>query len=423
MKKIMALAAAAALTAGVSALAANPFSDVSTDDWAYQAVSDLSDQGVVEGYPDGTFKGERNITRYELAQIIARLMAKEDQLNAEQRATLDKLAGEYADELANLGVRVSNLEKKAGNLYWSGDAKMWYINNAGKTTKDTWKGRMRIKVKGQVNDSTYVQGRFKNQMSFKDGGDSSTVMDWLYVNHTFGDANVTLGRMPVTIYDGFMFDSTVKGAILGYNKDAFHASVGYGRFLNNQNLLLSKTTDPDTGKVNKTFNDLSKYDAFIGQAGYNFGAAALDATYIKFAGDQAKKTIGFDSIWSAHLAIPMDEFRLFGEYWDSNAKKADNSWQAGLGYSNFSSKKPGTFDLNVAYNKVGRNADLDGTTYDAADFWGAIKKDSSIKYWSVFGDVALMKNVSLHGEYVFDLDNQQDGFDDKAWTLALNYKY
>ena len=49
MKKILALAAAAALTAGVSAYAANPFSDVSTDDWAYQAVSDLSDQGVVEG--------------------------------------------------------------------------------------------------------------------------------------------------------------------------------------------------------------------------------------------------------------------------------------------------------------------------------------------------------------------------------------
>ena len=126
MKKILAIAAAAALTAGVSAYAANPFSDVSTDDWAYQAVSDLSDQGVVEGYPDGTFKGERNMTRYELAQVIARLMAREDQLNAEQRATLDKLAGEYADELANLGVRVSNLEKKVGNISWSGDARMQY---------------------------------------------------------------------------------------------------------------------------------------------------------------------------------------------------------------------------------------------------------------------------------------------------------
>ena len=61
MKKILAIAAVAALTAGVSAYAANPFSDVTPDDWAYQAVVDLSEQGVVVGYPDGTFRGERNI--------------------------------------------------------------------------------------------------------------------------------------------------------------------------------------------------------------------------------------------------------------------------------------------------------------------------------------------------------------------------
>ena len=89
MKKILAMAAVAALAAGASAYAANPFADVSTSDWAYQAVADLSDQGIVEGYPDGTFKGQTNITRYEMAQIIARLMAKEDQYNAEQRATID----------------------------------------------------------------------------------------------------------------------------------------------------------------------------------------------------------------------------------------------------------------------------------------------------------------------------------------------
>ena len=145
MKKILAIAAVAALTAGVSAYAANPFSDVSTDDWAYQAVSDLSDQGVVEGYPDGTFKGERNMTRYELAQVIARLMAREDQLNAEQKATLDKLAGEYADELANLGVRVSNLEKKVGNISWSGNARMrWVQGYDGIEAKDKYDGRIKI---------------------------------------------------------------------------------------------------------------------------------------------------------------------------------------------------------------------------------------------------------------------------------------
>lgn len=406
MKKIMVLAAAAALTAGVSALAANPFSDVSTDDWAYQAVSDLSDQGVVEGYPDGTFKGERNITRYELAQIIARLMAKEDQLNAEQRATLDKLAGEYADELANLGVRVSNLEKKVGNISWSGDAKMWYVNNSKKTRGDSWKGRMRIKVRGQVNDSTYVQGRFKNQMDFKGDNLSDTIMDWLYVNHTFGDANVTLGRMPVTIYDGFMFDSTLKGAKLAYGKDAFDVSLSFGRLVDNEWLY-----------------DSSTFDAVLAEAGYDFGAAKLRAAYVKLPGDKGKETAHFDNMWSTHLSIPVKDFQIFGEYWDSNAKKADKSWQACLGYSNFSMKKPGSFDLNVAYNKVGYNANLDGTTYDTGEIWNGIAKDKTLTYWSVFGDVALMKNVSLHGEYAFDLDNQKDGFDDKAWTLALNYKY
>ena len=406
MKKIMVLAAAAALTAGVSALAANPFSDVSTDDWAYQAVSDLSDQGVVEGYPDGTFKGERNITRYELAQIIARLMAKEDQLNAEQRATLDKLAGEYADELANLGVRVSNLEKKVGNISWSGDAKMWYVNNSKKTRGDSWKGRMRIKVRGQVNDSTYVQGRFKNQMDFKGDNSSDTIMDWLYVNHTFGDANVTLGRMPVTIYDGFMFDSTLKGAKLAYGKDAFDVSLSFGRLVDNEWLY-----------------DSSTFDAVLAEAGYDFGAAKLRAAYVKLPGDKGKETAHFDNMWSTHLSIPVKDFQIFGEYWDSNAKKADKSWQAGLGYNNFSMKKPGSFDLNLAYNKVGYNANLDGTTYDTGEIWNGIAKDKTLTYWSVFGDVALMKNVSLHGEYAFDLDNQKDGFDDKAWTLALNYKY
>ncbi|WP_273187930.1 S-layer homology domain-containing protein [Dialister succinatiphilus] len=406
MKKIMVLAAAAALTAGVSALAANPFSDVSTDDWAYQAVSDLSDQGVVEGYPDGTFKGERNITRYELAQIIARLMAKEDQLNAEQRATLDKLAGEYADELANLGVRVSNLEKKVGNISWSGDAKMWYVNNSKKTRGDSWKGRMRIKVRGQVNDSTYVQGRFKNQMDFKGDNSSDTIMDWLYVNHTFGDANVTLGRMPVTIYDGFMFDSTLKGAKLAYGKDAFDVSLSFGRLVDNEWLY-----------------DSSTFDAVLAEAGYDFGAAKLRAAYVKLPGDKGKETAHFDNMWSTHLSIPVKDFQIFGEYWDSNAKKADKSWQAGLGYNNFSMKKPGSFDLNLAYNKVGYNANLDGTTYDTGEIWNGIAKDKTLTYWSIFGDVALMKNVSLHGEYAFDLDNQKDGFDDKAWTLALNYKY
>ena len=282
MKKILALAAVAALTAGVSAYAANPFSDVTADDWAYQAVSDLSAQGVVEGYPDGTFKGERNMTRYELAQIVARLMAKEDQLNAEQQATLDKLAGEYADELANLGVRVSNLEKKVGNISWAGDAKMMYTNNAEKTAKDTYKGRIRLNVKGQVNDSTFVKGRIVTNMYFKDAGtdDGNTTMDRLFVNHSFGEkTSVVLGRQDLTVFGGLEYDDAFDGAKLAYNDGKFDAYAAFGQL--------------NAGKFKTE-------DAAFGGLGYDFGAAKLNAAYFNFAGLD-KNTYKFDSIWGAKI--------------------------------------------------------------------------------------------------------------------------
>ena len=411
MKKILALAAAAALTAGVSAYAANPFSDVTADDWAYQAVSDLSAQGVVEGYPDGTFKGERNMTRYELAQIVARLMAKEDQLNAEQQATLDKLAGEYADELANLGVRVSNLEKKVGNISWAGDAKMMYTNNAKKDGTDTYKGRIRLNVKGQVNDSTFVKGRIVTNMWFKDAkpedGDGNTTMDRLFVNHNFGDkTSVVLGRQDLTVFSGLEYDDAFDGAKLAYNDGKFDAYAAFGQL---------------------NAGDYDKTDVAFGGLGYDFGAAKLNAAYFNFTGDKAKTVSGFDSIWGANLVVPVDNFSVFGEYWDSNADKNDSAYQAGLGYSTLDASKPGTFALNVAYNKVGANAYLGGTTYDASDFFSAIADGDiadgkDLKFWNVFGDVVLQKNVTLHGEYAWDIKNA-NGYDDNAWTVSLNYAF
>ena len=406
MKKILALAAAAALTAGVSAYAANPFSDVTADDWAYQAVSDLSAQGVVEGYPDGTFKGERNMTRYELAQIVARLMAKEDQLNAEQQATLDKLAGEYADELANLGVRVSNLEKKVGNISWAGDAKMMYTNNAKKAGTDTYKGRIRLNVKGQVNDSTFVKGRIVTNMWFKDADadkDGNTTMDRLFVNHSFGDkTSVVLGRQDLTVFSGLEYDDAFDGAKLAYNDGKFDAYAAFGQM--NAGTDAQKATD-----------------AAFGGLGYDFGVAKLNAAYFNFTGDKAKSVSGFDSIWGANLVVPVQDFSVFGEYWDSNADKNDNAYQAGIGYSTLDASKPGTFALNVAYNRVGANAYLGGTTYDASDFFGAIV-GKDLKFWNVFGDVTLQKNVTLHGEYAWDIKNA-NGYDDNAWTVSLNYAF
>ena len=429
MKKILAIAAAAALTAGVSAFAANPFSDVSTDDWAYQAVSDLSDQGVVEGYPDGTFKGERNITRYELAQIIARLMAKEDQLNAEQRATLDKLAGEYADELANLGVRVSNLEKKVGNLYWSGDARMRYTDFSAKKA-DRWDGRMRINVKGQVNDSTYVQGQFVNNFDFKDSESSKTSMAQIYANHNFGkDVAVRLGRQPISFGDqgGWLYGALegYDGIQAAYNNGKLSLATGFGQF------------NGTTGTFKSDADDNNKADFYFARGAYDFDFAKLGVDYISYQdkhNDDVTETekdgvVGFNNtkpeLFGVNLNIPVQQFNVFGEYWKNTTAPSaleDTAWNAGLSYGAANWKKPGTWDLSVAYNNVGNGVYLGGTSWHT-DILDAVADAGKLKFWSAIGNVTLQKNVQLRAEYEFAADADQGADPDDAWTVSLNYKF
>ena len=429
MKKILAIAAAAALTAGVSAFAANPFSDVSTDDWAYQAVSDLSDQGVVEGYPDGTFKGERNITRYELAQIIARLMAKEDQLNAEQRATLDKLAGEYADELANLGVRVSNLEKKVGNIYWSGDARMRYVDQT-LNQKDKWDGRIRINVRGQVNDSTYVQGRFLNDMKFKENDTSNTSMDQLYVNHNFGkDVSVRLGRQPISFGDqaGWLNNGHdgYDGAQIAYNNGKLSLATGYGQF------------NSTYGTFKYDADDNNKADFYFARGAYDFDFAKLGVDYISYQdkhNDKVTETekdgdVTFNNtkpeLFGVNLNIPVQQFNVFGEYWKNTTAPSaleDTAWNAGLSYGAANWKKPGTWDLSVAYNNVGNGVYLGATGWQT-NILDAVADAGKLKFWNAMGDVTLAKNVQLHAEYAFAADADQGEDPDDAWTVSLNYKF
>ena len=409
MKKILAIAAVAALTAGVSAYAANPFSDVSPDDWAYQAVSDLSDQGVVEGYPDGTFKGERNMTRYELAQVIARLMAREDQLNAEQKATLDKLAGEYADELANLGVRVSNLEKKVGNISWFGDARMRWkekgYNTDGSRKADEWDGRMRINAKAQVNDSTYVRGRFTSNMNFKDDADANTKMDVLFVHHQFGDkVGMNLGRNFLTLgQTGMYYDDFFDGAQLFIGDSKLTLEAGYGRM---------NTWINDYGQK----KDDTVYARLYGQT----GRIGYDAEYIKTVGaaDADKK-----SIWGAGLTVGVtDAVDIFGDFYKNTEPKGDpQMWTAGLGFGHYNLKKPGTFRVAAQYVRNEAGAYFGGSTYTAFPASSLLNVDS--KFWLANADVVLAKNIRLHGEYAFNVktDDSVD-YDDLA-TVSLNYNF
>lgn len=242
--------------AAMTASAANPFSDVESDSWAYEAVASLSDQNIVEGYPDGTFRGNKHITRYELAQITARLLAKKDSLTAEQQSIVDKLSREYANDLSNLGVRISELEKKTGKTFLITELRVQGIDRydnifTEKKEKHYELGaRVRLNTITRVNDRSTLYGQLETFISMngremfdpnkytyhKDGSmhvagghnDGDVHLNRLLATYQFGPKQDTsnlpfgpsknligIGQFPVKMgVTGYTYDGEFKGAFL-----------------------------------------------------------------------------------------------------------------------------------------------------------------------------------------------------------------
>ncbi|WP_291057980.1 S-layer homology domain-containing protein [Dialister sp. UBA1703] len=256
--------------------AANPFADVDTSSWAYQAVSQLSDQGVVDGYPDGTFKGDKNVSRYELAQIIARLMAKEGSLNDSQKAAVRKLSAEYAGELQSLGVRVTELEKKTGNLSNITEIRVQDIPRYDNVYKDNKSShdelslRVRLNTMANVNDRSTVYSQLETTMSMNGStpfapnrqdwssressdsdktrtgyGDGDFHMNRLWATYHFGPKQDTsklpfgpsknligIGQFPVKMgVTGYTYDGQFKGAFISFGdyRQGGRFTIAHGR--------------------------------------------------------------------------------------------------------------------------------------------------------------------------------------------------
>ncbi|MFW6021970.1 MAG: S-layer homology domain-containing protein, partial [Halanaerobiaceae bacterium] len=74
MKKYSIVIAMVLVLALTASTFAGSFADVPSNHWAYEAVSELVAAGLIQGYPDGTFKGQNDVTRYEIAVILSRLL-------------------------------------------------------------------------------------------------------------------------------------------------------------------------------------------------------------------------------------------------------------------------------------------------------------------------------------------------------------
>ena len=105
------------------AAGSNPFRDVPANHWAYQAVQQLSADGLVQGYPNGTFRGDRPLTRYEMAVIINRAvnaveskMASGGSVSPADLVAVRRLVDEFGNELKAVQNQVAALNRRVDAL-------------------------------------------------------------------------------------------------------------------------------------------------------------------------------------------------------------------------------------------------------------------------------------------------------------------
>ena len=378
MKKSLVLAMAMALGVTASAYAANPFSDVPAGHWAYDSINKLAAAGVIEGYGDTTFGGDKLMTRYEMAQIVAKAMAK--------GANVDKLAAEFADELDNLGVRVANLEKKADNVKVTGEVRYRYVDssNEGVAAHDL---RSRLWVNGQVNDDWTYTGMIQNVQEFdNNNGDERTDFARAYVEGKIGGVNVTAGRYNAFLANGNIYDAKADGVELSYG-DKIKVTGFAG-----------KGTDVNTNEGDQSFGNYCG-----GELSGEFNKLNLAAGYVNFK-DMGIKDVDTNvdnAIWYVGGGYDFDgNVSISGMYlkgdMSDNDKDVDtigsDGWTAGIAYKGAEATEAGSWGLWANYYDQG------GMTYVAhttdADTFGDFGKDNQgFKGWGVGTNYTFAKGI------------------------------
>ena len=398
MKKTLVSALTTALVVGAASTtfaAANPFSDVPADHWAYDAVTQLAADGVIEGYGDTTFQGDKSITRYEMAQMVAKAMAKTD-VSAADKAMIDKLAAEFADELNNLGVRVSNLEKHADMVKWNGKVEYTYTStryeNEHRTNKDEYV--FRLEPTAEVNDHWDVHARIDGNGEMSKDTTTDVTLKRAWAQGNYKNFTVKLGKQELyTNEHGLVWDTTFSGAALTFGKD-LQATLLAGRTIAEND----KIDDPANFQgINLQYaTEASKLDGGVGY--YH-----ADSDYFKSTAYTKDGNEDTANIWSANLGYRFDaKNRLWGSYANNTeADYQDYAWQVQYDYGNYVPANKGSWGAYAAYRRLGENASLAGT-YD-----GVLR---GTKGWEIGAQYALFKNVGLLAKY-FDgevIDGDQD---------------
>ncbi len=392
MKKAASAVLGALLALNVTghALAAeNPFSDVPADHWARDAVQQLARDGVINGYGDETYRGDRNITRFEMAQMVAKAMAKED-VSAANKALIDKLAAEFHHELDSLGVRVAKLEKHADKVKLNGRFRYIYVNNLEeddgiKESKRRTYGTLRLEPSMEIDEHWSGHARVDYHFDMKHDVESTALtrtqvsqntpqsgLKRAWVQGDYKNFQVLFGKVPYIskVDNGMIYDETVSGIQLTYGS-RIKATVTAGRSSRFDSVIEKDATILQTGSYQavEVYND--RADRFTwGLAFHRW--SNREALYVETGvrginiyevglGYKFNKNLSLNGAY-AWTNAPIGEHETVGVS-DPVSNTSKHAYSIELDYKKANPADKGSFGAFIAYRRLGHYASI-APTYD-----------------------------------------------------------
>ena len=425
MKKTLVSALTTALVVGAASTtfaAANPFADVPADHWAYDAVAQLVQDGIVNGYAaDGTYKGDQNMSRYEMAQIVAKAMAKSEAADNNNKALIDKLAAEFSDELANLGVRVADLEAKTDNVKWEGLIRYdWTHNNYESNTKhsngDTNTIKLRFEPSMTINENWTGHARIDyvvNKDETTGGNNGAAQVDHLWTEGQYGKFDAKLGRFGSFSDNshGLVFDTDVTGAELTYAPSenwkvkATGGRVDAKKLWKGVGAVETKSAAPDTAwSIDKNKSATywaaeidytnGKWDAGVGY--HNFGAT----TTFQDVDKSSFHVVDFGAGYAFDKNVKLTADYAWGPGLSEGNEDdmAKNAYSIELDYKGADAAQAGSWGAYVAFRQLAPFA-APAATYDITGFM------NSAKGWEIGANYAFAKNIVGTAKYFIGKDD------------------
>jgi len=365
-----------------TAFAANAFSDVPAGHWAYSAVNKLAAAGIIDGMGDGTFKGDKTLTRYEMATFVARAMTKEEKVTAEQRALIEKLANEFAGELQGLGVRVQRLEENANKIIINGNARLRYDAQDKSDDCDGKNINLDIFATYNVGDGWAVKTESEWKRKIDNpytSSDDETMMssqcEQLYIT---SGKHFSVGKQTYAPGYGLVFNSKIQGLQYVTGNDKLTATVNWGH--------TSSTAEVGSSQDLKMFDVVYALNSKTNIRA-DFERVADGSDYDKYYG------IGGDIKFGKLLAIAAASKADLAADSNYDAK----AYMAKLQYNAADLKVKHSSDVFVAYNKIPENNIIDR---DDAEGYDTDFKGAKVGFHYVPMKNTLVTVWYMTGEYV-----------------------